>query len=122
MSTGTQTLEELDGAGELLDGARFELMPFESFEEEIRELPDGATIAVTTSNPCSAACSVRSTVASMPSWGDVVTATVAPFGNSRISSSKLSNGISSNRAPSRSFPAPSSSSSVWVPVDISYSR
>ena len=49
MSTGTQTLEELDGAGELLDGARFELMPFESFEEEIRELPDGATIAVTTS-------------------------------------------------------------------------
>ena len=49
MSTGTQTLEELDGAGKLLDGARFELMPFESFEEEIRELPDGATIAVTTS-------------------------------------------------------------------------
>ena len=31
MSTGTQTLEELDGAGKLLDGARFELMPFESF-------------------------------------------------------------------------------------------
>ena len=49
MSTGTQTLESTDGARALLTDARFELMPFESFEEEIRELPDGATIAVTTS-------------------------------------------------------------------------
>jgi methylenetetrahydrofolate reductase (NADPH) len=33
----------------LLTSARFELMPFESFEEEIEYLPEGATIAITTS-------------------------------------------------------------------------
>ena len=49
MSTGTQTLESTDGVRALLTNARFELMPFESFEEEIRHLPDDATIAVTTS-------------------------------------------------------------------------
>ena len=37
------------GVETLLTGARFELMPFESFDDEIRHLPDGATIAVTTS-------------------------------------------------------------------------
>jgi len=33
----------------LLRDARFELMPFDSFDEEITHLPDGATIAITTS-------------------------------------------------------------------------
>jgi methylenetetrahydrofolate reductase (NADPH) len=33
----------------LLTSVRFELMPFESFEEEITHLPEGATIAITTS-------------------------------------------------------------------------
>ncbi len=37
------------GVETLLTGARFELMPFESFDEEIQHLPDGATIAITTS-------------------------------------------------------------------------
>jgi len=43
-TTGTST-----GVETLLSGARFELMPFDSFEEEIAHLPDGATVAVTTS-------------------------------------------------------------------------
>jgi len=38
-----------EGAETLLSSARFELMPFESFEEEVTHLPDGATIAITTS-------------------------------------------------------------------------
>jgi methylenetetrahydrofolate reductase (NADPH) len=38
-----------DGVRRLLTSARFELMPFESFEEEITHLPAGATIAITTS-------------------------------------------------------------------------
>jgi methylenetetrahydrofolate reductase (NADPH) len=33
----------------LLRTARFELMPFDSFDEEITHLPDGATVAITTS-------------------------------------------------------------------------
>ncbi|MFD1514323.1 methylenetetrahydrofolate reductase [Halomarina rubra] len=37
------------GVGELLTNARFELMPFESFDEEITYLPEDATIAITTS-------------------------------------------------------------------------
>lgn len=49
MSVGTRTTERTDGVGTLLTDARFELMPFESFEEEIQHLPDDATIAVTTS-------------------------------------------------------------------------
>jgi methylenetetrahydrofolate reductase (NADPH) len=38
-----------DGVRQLLTSARFELMPFESFEEEITHLPEDATIAITTS-------------------------------------------------------------------------
>ncbi|OYR42966.1 methylenetetrahydrofolate reductase [Halorubrum sp. Ib24] len=49
MSAGTQAIKRSDGVGALLTDARFELMPFESFEDEIRHLPDDATIAVTTS-------------------------------------------------------------------------
>jgi len=49
MSIGTQTIEGTDGVAALLTDARFELMPFESFEDEIGHLPDDATIAVTTS-------------------------------------------------------------------------
>jgi len=49
MSLGTSTAAEPDGVETLLSGARFELMPFESFTDEITHLPDGATIAITTS-------------------------------------------------------------------------
>jgi methylenetetrahydrofolate reductase (NADPH) len=38
-----------DGVATLLSNPRFELMPFESFGDQMAELPDGATIAVTTS-------------------------------------------------------------------------
>jgi len=40
---------EPDGLETLLTSARFELMPFESFTEEITHLPEGATVAITTS-------------------------------------------------------------------------
>ena len=48
MSVGTQRGVE-DGVTQLLNTARFELMPFDSFEGELSELPDGATVAITTS-------------------------------------------------------------------------
>ncbi|WP_049899898.1 methylenetetrahydrofolate reductase [Halococcus agarilyticus] len=38
-----------DGATDLLTDLRFELMPFDSFEGQMGHLPDGATIAITTS-------------------------------------------------------------------------
>ncbi len=44
-----QTLPRSDGADALLRDARFELMPFDSFDDEVTYLPDGATVAITTS-------------------------------------------------------------------------
>jgi methylenetetrahydrofolate reductase (NADPH) len=49
MSLGTRRVSEPDGAAALLTDARFELMPFESFADEIEHLPDDATVAITTS-------------------------------------------------------------------------
>ena len=49
MALGTRTVSDSQGVQTLLTGARFELMPFESFDEEITHLPDNATIAITTS-------------------------------------------------------------------------
>ena len=49
MSLTTPRTSTPTGAETLLSGARFELMPFDSFVDEIRHLPDGATIAVTCS-------------------------------------------------------------------------
>ena len=45
----TDTATRTDGVTRLLSGARYELMPFESFDDELRYLPDDATVAVTTS-------------------------------------------------------------------------
>ncbi|MFY4813547.1 methylenetetrahydrofolate reductase [Haloarcula sp. AONF1] len=49
MALGTRTVPDSQGVRTLLTSARFELMPFESFDEEITHLPDDATIAITTS-------------------------------------------------------------------------
>ncbi|MFB6224114.1 MAG: methylenetetrahydrofolate reductase [Haloarcula sp.] len=49
MALGTRAVTDQRGVEALLTSARFELMPFESFDEEITHLPDGATIAITTS-------------------------------------------------------------------------
>ncbi|MEA1931534.1 methylenetetrahydrofolate reductase [Halohasta litorea] len=49
MSLGTTTTTQQDGVEALLQNARFELMPFDSFDDEIQHLPDDATIAITTS-------------------------------------------------------------------------
>ena len=48
MALRTRSVDKT-GVEELLTRVRFELMPFESFEEEITHLPDNATIAITTS-------------------------------------------------------------------------
>lgn len=47
MSVETRSAMEPDGG--LLTNPRFELMPFDSFDDEITHLPDDATIAITTS-------------------------------------------------------------------------
>jgi methylenetetrahydrofolate reductase (NADPH) len=49
MTTAPQAVTDSDGVEALLTGARFELMPFDSFSDEITHLPDDATIAITTS-------------------------------------------------------------------------
>ncbi|WP_336338591.1 methylenetetrahydrofolate reductase [Haloarcula brevis] len=49
MALGTRAVSDSQGVQTLLTSARFELMPFESFDEEITHLPDDATIAITTS-------------------------------------------------------------------------
>jgi len=49
MSVQTDAGRGRSGAETLLADARFELMPFDSFDEEIDHLPEGATVAVTTS-------------------------------------------------------------------------
>ncbi|MFB6309909.1 MAG: methylenetetrahydrofolate reductase [Salinirussus sp.] len=46
MALGTTTT---DGVRALLEEPRFELMPFDSFGEQMAHLPDGAAIAITTS-------------------------------------------------------------------------
>ncbi|SDX93010.1 methylenetetrahydrofolate reductase [Halobellus clavatus] len=48
MALGTQRDAEA-GVEFLLREARFELMPFDSFDDEIQELPEGSSIAITTS-------------------------------------------------------------------------
>ncbi|GAB6863063.1 methylenetetrahydrofolate reductase [Haloplanus litoreus] len=48
MSLSTPT-HSADGASTLLTDPRFELMPFDSFEDQMEQLPDGAEIAVTAS-------------------------------------------------------------------------
>ena len=49
MSLGTRSTQTDEGIAELLTEPRFELMPFESFGEQMEYLPDGAQIAITTS-------------------------------------------------------------------------
>lgn len=45
----TRSTTSPDGVADLLTDLRFELMPFDSFEGEMEHLPEGATIAITTS-------------------------------------------------------------------------
>ena len=49
MATSVRTGSTEATVEQLLETARFELMPFESFEEEITQLPAGATVAITAS-------------------------------------------------------------------------
>ncbi|MFB6107461.1 MAG: methylenetetrahydrofolate reductase [Haloplanus sp.] len=49
MSIGTPTTPADEAQTTLLADPRFELMPFDSFEEQMGRLPDGATITVTAS-------------------------------------------------------------------------
>src|SRR6056297_287303 len=49
MSLKSRISGDQESVETLLRNARFELMPFDSFDEEIEHLPAGATIAITTS-------------------------------------------------------------------------
>ncbi|WP_435156560.1 methylenetetrahydrofolate reductase [Haladaptatus sp. DFWS20] len=49
MSSGLRAGTQRKDVEDLLTGARYELMPFDSFDDEITHLPDDATIAITTS-------------------------------------------------------------------------
>lgn len=49
MALGAQSAVDQDGVSNLLRGARFELMPFDSFNDELESLPTGSSIAITTS-------------------------------------------------------------------------
>jgi methylenetetrahydrofolate reductase (NADPH) len=49
MSLDFRSTATTDGASQLLTSPRYELMPFDSFGEQLRELPDGAEVAITTS-------------------------------------------------------------------------
>ncbi|PSQ07895.1 methylenetetrahydrofolate reductase [Halobacteriales archaeon QS_6_71_20] len=60
------------GVEELLTSVRFELMPFESFEEEVTHLPDDATIAITTSPQLGIETTVERTEEAAAAGYDVV--------------------------------------------------
>ncbi|MFC6962465.1 methylenetetrahydrofolate reductase [Halocatena marina] len=49
MTLGSRSSTTVTGVTDLLSDPRFELMPFESFEEQIEYLPEGAQIAITAS-------------------------------------------------------------------------
>ncbi|ARS91203.1 methylenetetrahydrofolate reductase [Natrarchaeobaculum aegyptiacum] len=49
MSSEIETTPTAEGLLELLEEPRFELMPFESMDEQLEHLPEGAEVAITTS-------------------------------------------------------------------------
>ncbi|PSP85941.1 methylenetetrahydrofolate reductase [Halobacteriales archaeon QS_1_68_17] len=49
MALRSRSQSTQEGVRELLDDPRFELLPFESFDEQLDYLPDGAQIAITSS-------------------------------------------------------------------------
>jgi methylenetetrahydrofolate reductase (NADPH) len=49
MSLDGRSTATTDGVSQLLTNPRYELMPFDSFGEQLDELPDGAEVAITTS-------------------------------------------------------------------------
>ena len=72
MSLRTRSATDREGLEHLLTGARFELMPFESFEEEITHLPEDATIAITTSPQLGIEATVERTEEAREQGFDVV--------------------------------------------------
>jgi methylenetetrahydrofolate reductase (NADPH) len=49
MARGTHSATVRDGVRDLLADPRYEVMPFDSFDEQVTHLPDGATITITAS-------------------------------------------------------------------------
>jgi methylenetetrahydrofolate reductase (NADPH) len=83
MSLGTSATTDRRGVETLLTSARFELMPFESFDEEIGHLPDGATIAITTSPQLGIETTVERTEQAAAKGYDVVPHVAARYVESR---------------------------------------
>ncbi|WP_336023679.1 methylenetetrahydrofolate reductase [Halobellus salinisoli] len=71
MSVGTQRGGS-DGVRELLTSVRFELMPFDSFEEELSHLPEGASVAITTSPQLGIDRTVEKSVAAAEAGYEVI--------------------------------------------------
>ena len=49
MARGTRSAAVVDGVRALLEAPRYEVMPFDSFDQQVTHLPDGATITITAS-------------------------------------------------------------------------
>jgi len=49
MARATQSTAIRDGVRELLEAPRYEVMPFDSFDQQVTHLPEGATITITAS-------------------------------------------------------------------------
>lgn len=71
MSLGTRSTSRTTGVADLLTDARYELMPFDSFDDEVEHLPDDATIAITTSPQLGVEKTVERTEQAMEAGYDV---------------------------------------------------
>ena len=83
MALDTRPSPDRQGVETLMRGARFELMPFESFEEEITHLPDGATIAITTSPQLGIEATIERTEQAAEQGFDVVPHVAARYVSDR---------------------------------------
>jgi methylenetetrahydrofolate reductase (NADPH) len=83
MATKSQVTTSSQGVQRLLEGARFELMPFDSFDEELGHLPEGATIAITTSPQLGIERTVEKTEVGRREGFDVVPHVAARYVESR---------------------------------------
>jgi methylenetetrahydrofolate reductase (NADPH) len=83
MSLGTRSRTNADGARQLLSEPRFELMPFDSFDGEIEQLPAGAKIAITASPQLGLDATVDKSVEAAEKGYDVIPHVAARYVRSR---------------------------------------
>lgn len=79
MSTESSASANQRHINQVLRGVRFELMPFDSFEQDIAKLPDGATVAVTMSSQLGIEKTIRQSEKAAMKGYDVVPHLTARF-------------------------------------------